>query len=364
MPKFLDLIQYVDNGVKWDNSTNPNNNTSSLRIIKLSQSDEPGTTIMRGPDGTAQISGPKSDSDIANKKYVDDQNANDVHLAGDQTISGAKTFNGKTVLSGGATVPYSTIGNEDSVINKKYMSDAISAAISTGQDNFPLTIGAGQYSVVQRRIKSNGSTVATEAYQRGTASLGGNTVAGDPNGDVNAYSFAFAANENNKAISRSSAAFGRGNRTYNPGEFVCGSYSEEGNRSPETVFLVGGGATADKRHNAFEVRTRHGAGPDISSAFIGGKMVATQDYVNYTSVTKQGNDYVVYINEAGGKSTVMPYRFNKQSILDAEYQLMFQPMYEGRLYTRDPIDDYHAANKRYVDGSVPVLTQSQVDSLF
>ena len=341
MPKFLDLIQYVDNGVKWDNSTNPNDNGSDLRIIKLSQSDEPGTTIMRGPDGTAQISDPKSDSDIANKKYVDDQNANDVHLAGDQTISGAKTFNGKTVLSGGATVPYSTIGNEDSVINKKYMSDAISAAISTGQDNFPLTIGAGQYSVVQRRIKSDGSTVATEAYQRGTASFGGGTVAGDPNGNVDAYSFAFAANENNKAIPRASAVFGRYNTAHNIGEFVCGNYADN-NRNPQTVFAVGTGIDDSRRSTGFEVRTD-------GHCYIHGKAIATEEYVGNRAVNKQGNDYVVYINEASGKSTVMPYRFNKQSILDAEYKLMFQPMTDGRLYTRYPTDEYHAANKGYVD---------------
>lgn len=209
--------------------------------------------------------------------------------------------------------------------------------------------GRREYSIAQKRVNSKGELVATDACQLCTVALGGNTVAGDPNGDVNAYSFAFAANENNKAISRSSAAFGRGNRTYNPGEFVCGNYSEEGNRSPETVFLVGGGATADKRHNAFEVRTRHGTGPDVSSAFIGGKMVATQDYVSYTSVIKQGNSYVLYANEANGKSTVIPYRFQKDSIIFPEYTIMFQPMYNGRLYTRYPTDEYHAATKGYVD---------------
>lgn len=348
MPKFLDLIQYVDNGVKWDNSTNPNDNSSDLRIIKLSQSNEPGTTIMRGPDGTAQISGPKSDSDIANKKYVDDQNANDVHLAGDQTISGAKTFNGKTVLTGGATVPTGTIGDEDSVVNKKYMSDAISTAVSTGQNNFSLTIGAGQYSVVQRRIKSNGSTVATEAYQRGTASFGGNTVAGDSKGNVDAYSFAFAANEDNKAIPRASAVFGRYNTAHNIGEFVCGNYADN-NRDPKTVFAVGTGIDDSRRSTGFEVRTD-------GHCYNHGKAIATEEYVDNRAVTKQGNDYVVYINEVGYKSTVMPYRFQKNSIINPEYTVMFQPMYEGRLYTRDPIDEYHAANKRYVDGKVNGLS--------
>lgn len=221
--------------------------------------------------------------------------------------------------------------------------------VSLGNINeFGLTQGDQKYSIVQKRIKSDGSVVTTNAHQRGTTALGSGTVAGDPSGSPTDYSFAFAANENNKAIARSSAAFGRYNKTANPGEFVCGNYSEE-DRNPETVFLVGGGANSERRHNAFEVRTAHGGKADYSKAYIGGKQVATEAYVNYNSVTKQGNDYVVYINEAGGKSAVMPYRFNKQSILDAEYTLMFQPMYNGRLYTRDPKDDYHAANKGYVD---------------
>ena len=209
--------------------------------------------------------------------------------------------------------------------------------------------GRREYSIAQKRVNSKGELVCTDACQLCSVAFGGNTVAGDPDGDVNAYSFAFAANEENKAIARSSAAFGRGNKTYNPGEFVCGNYSEEGNRSPETVFLVGGGATADKRHNAFEVRTNQSGEASYSKAFIGGKEVATQDYVNYNSVHKEGNSYVVYINEANGKSTVMPYRFQKNSIINPEYTLMFQPMYNGRLYTRDPIDEYHAATKGYVD---------------
>ena len=222
------------------------------------------------------------------------------------------------------------------------------------KNNLGIMPGRREYSIAQKRVNSKGELVASDAYQQCSVALGGNTVAGDPNGNVNAYSFAFAANEENKAISRSSAAFGRGNRTYNPGEFVCGNYSEEGNRSPETVFLVGGGTTADRRHNAFEVRTNHFDLIDYSKAYIGGKEVATQDYVNYKKKKKKGNDYVVYINEADGKSDVMPYRFQKNSIINPEYTVMFQPMYEGRLYTRDPEDDYHAANKRYVDNKTKI----------
>lgn len=217
------------------------------------------------------------------------------------------------------------------------------------KNNLGICRGRLEYSLAQRRINSKGEIVFTDACQQCTVAFGGNTVAGDPDGDVNAYSFAFAANEENKAIARSSAAFGRGNRTYNPGEFVCGSYSEEGNRNPETVFLVGGGTTANDRHNAFEVRTNHSGTANYSKAYVGGKEVATQDYVNYNAVHKEGNSYVVYINEAEGKSNVIPYRFQKNSIINPEYTLMFQPMYNGRLYTRDPEDDYHAATKGYVD---------------
>ena len=243
--------------------------------------------------------------------------------------------------------------------------------------------GTGTGSLVQKRLKSDGVTWTTaKAYQGAGAAFGGNTQAGMTEEEFNAYfwdsvnnvplhggqgknylgeildnvgltytksySFAFAANENNQAIARGSAAFGRYNKTVNPGEFVCGNYSEE-DRNPENVFTVGGGANSEKRHNAFEVRTKHSGETDISRALIGGKQVATEEYVKNNTIHKEGTPYVVYINEAGGNSTIMPYRFNKQSIVDSEFTLMFQPMKDGRLYTRYPTDEYHTANKGYVD---------------
>ena len=170
------------------------------------------------------------------------------------------------------------------------------------------------------------------------------------------YSFAFAANEDNKAIPRASAAFGRYNTAHNIGEFVCGNYADN-NRDPRTVFAVGTGIDDSRRSTGFEVRTD-------GHCYIHNRAIATEEYVGNRAVTKQGNSYVVYINEADGKSAVMPYRFQKNLIINPEYTLMFQPMYDGRLYTRDPEDDYHTANKRYVDDSVSVLTQSQVNLLF
>lgn len=77
MSKFSNLIQYVDDGTQWDANTNPNNNNSGLRTIKLSQDKTPGTTVMRDSNGRAQISDPVNEYDIVNKNYVDD-NLSDV----------------------------------------------------------------------------------------------------------------------------------------------------------------------------------------------------------------------------------------------------------------------------------------------
>ena len=222
--------------------------------------------------------------------------------------------------------------------------------------------GTGKGSLVQKRLKSDGITWTTaKAYQGAGAALGGGTQAGmtfeewkndNPTGTQEdydkSYSFAFAANEDNKALARGSAAFGRYNKTANPGEFVCGNYSKE-DRNPETVFLVGGGVNSERRHNAFEVRTEHKGASDISRAFIGEKQVATEEYVNNAAVHKEGTPYVLYGNDTTDTPAVIPYRFQKDSIINPEYTIMFQPMYNGRLYTRNPEDDYHAANKLYVD---------------
>lgn len=155
--------------------------------------------------------------------------------------------------------------------------------------------GTGTGSLVQKRLKSDGVTWTTaKAYQGAGAAFGGGTQAGmtfeewkndNPTGTQEdydkSYSFAFAANEDNKALSRGSAAFGRYNTAHNKGEFVCGNYAEE-NRNAATVFIVGGGVSSTKRHNAFEVRSDHSV-PDVyeSEAFVDGKVLATQEYVNH-----------------------------------------------------------------------------------
>lgn len=266
-----------------------------------------------------------------------------------------------------------------------------STYIQVGGGDLNLENGTGTGSLVQKRLRSDGVTWTTaKAYQGAATALGEGTQAGRTEEDFNAYfwdsvnnvplhggqgknslgeildyvgltytksySSAFAANENNKAIPKASAVFGRYNTAYNLGEFVCGNYADN-NRNPNTVFAVGTGIDDSRRSTGFEVRTD-------GYCYSYGKSIATQEYVDNRTVTKQGTSYVVYINEANGKSTVMPYRFQKQSIVDAEYQLMFQPMLYGRLYTRYPTDEYHVANKGYVDDSVSVLTQEQADMLF
>ena len=248
--------------------------------------------------------------------------------------------------------------------------------IMIGGGDLNIENGTGTGSLVQKRLRSDGVTWTTaKAYQGASTALGEGTQAGRTEEEFNAYfwdsvnnvplhggkgknslgeildhvgltytksySSAFAANENNKAIPKDSAVFGRYNTAYNLGEFVCGNYTDN-NRNPNTVFAVGTGIDDSRRSTGFEVRTD-------GYCYSYNKVIATEDYVNNTAVRKEGTPYVVYISEANGKSTVMPYRFQKQSIVDAEYKVMFQPMLDGRLYTRYPTDEYHAANKGYVD---------------
>ena len=251
-----------------------------------------------------------------------------------------------------------------------------STYIQVGGGDLNIVNGTGIGSLVQKRLRSDGVTWTTaKAYQGASTALGEGTQAGRTEEEFNAYfwdsvnnvplhggqgknslgeildyvgltytksySSAFAANENNKAIPKDSAVFGRYNTAYNLGEFVCGNYTDN-NRNPNTVFAVGTGIDDSRRSTGFEVRTD-------GYCYSYNKAIATEDYVNDTAVRKEGTPYVVYISEANGKSTVMPYRFQKQSIVDAEYKVMFQPMLDGRLYTRYPTDEYHAANKGYVD---------------
>lgn len=235
--------------------------------------------------------------------------------------------------------------------------------------------GTGTGSLVQKRLKSDGVTWTTaKAYQGAGAAFGGGTQAGMTEEEFNtyfwdsvnnvplhggegknylgeildnvgltytkSYSFAFAANENNKAKARSSAAFGRYNTAHNIGEFVCGDYASN-NRNPNTVFAVGTGYSDDRRETGFEVRK--------DGTFVKGESVASKEWVQNNAIKREGTSYVLYGNQEQGHQVVIPYRFNKQDIVGAAFTLMFQPMMDGRLYTRYPTDEYHTANKGYVD---------------
>ena len=71
-----------------------------------------------------------------------------------------------------------------------------------------------------------------------------------------------------------------------------------------------------------------------------------------------GTKFVVAIGDENGNviGEVIPYRFSEESIEQAEFHLMFQPMVDGRLYTRKPDRDLHAANKKYVDAADGALS--------
>ena len=250
--------------------------------------------------------------------------------------------------------------------------------IMIGGGDLNLENGTGTGSLVQKRLKSDGVTWTTaKAYQGAGAAFGGGTQAGMTEDEFNtyfwdsvnnvplhggqgknslgeildnvgltytkSYSFAFAANENNKAIQRASAAFGRYNTAHNIGEFVCGDYASN-NRNPNTVFAVGTGYSDDRRETGFEVRK--------DGTFVKGEVVASKEWVQNNAVKREGTSYVIYGNQEREHQVVIPYRFNKQDIVGAALPLMFQPMIDGRFYTRYPTDEYHTANKGYVDEKI------------
>ena len=69
--------------------------------------------------GTVTVPTPTNNTDAANKKYVDDQDALDVHLAGNQTVADVKTFSSSPVVPTEATGTFSTkAANSDKVKNE------------------------------------------------------------------------------------------------------------------------------------------------------------------------------------------------------------------------------------------------------
>ena len=58
--------------------------------------------------GTVTVPTPVNNTDAASKKYVDDQDALDVHLAGNQTVNDVKTFSSSPVVPTEATGTFST----------------------------------------------------------------------------------------------------------------------------------------------------------------------------------------------------------------------------------------------------------------
>lgn len=66
MARFPNLLQYEDN-----NSTEPIDNSSNLKTIKLSPDNIAGTTVQRDQNGRFKVAFPIDDSDAANKAYVD-----------------------------------------------------------------------------------------------------------------------------------------------------------------------------------------------------------------------------------------------------------------------------------------------------
>lgn len=263
MPKFLNLIQYVDDGTQW--TDNPNNNESGLRTIKLSQHKDPGTTIMRDSSGRAEISDPVGDYDIANKGYVNSfavsysttqslpndskqkarenigaakaadsgeyvttGKSTDAATTVDQTIYTGKIFKGNNTFSG--DVKYTgLVTADDNIVNKKYVDDNI----ATGQSNLNLGNGSGQGSLLQKNVKSSSDTPynniasgpACVAFGKNTQALGNTDfVIGQNNTADTSGSFVGGNNCSNTLNSNYSFVFGDNViNKYAPKSIIAGS---------------------------------------------------------------------------------------------------------------------------------------------
>lgn len=265
MPKFLNLIQYVDDGTQW--TDNPNNNESGLRTIKLSQHKDPGTTIMRDSSGRAEISDPFGDYDIANKgyvtgfavsystiqslsndskqkarenigaakaadsgEYVTTGKSTDAATTVDQTIYTGKIFKGNNTFSG--DVKYTgLVTADDNIVNKKYVDDNI----ATGQSNLNLGNGSGQGSLLQKNVKHSSepfepytniaSGPACVAFGKNTQALGNTDfVIGQNNNANTSGSFVGGNNCSNTLNSNYSFVFGDNViNKYAPKSIIAGS---------------------------------------------------------------------------------------------------------------------------------------------
>ena len=100
--------------------------------------------------GTATVPAPVNNTDAANKKYVDDQDALDVKLAGNQTVADVKTFSSSPVVPTEATGTFSTkAANSDKVKNEL--------------DNYaPMVRTTGNQAIGGKKTISNNHTVNLE----------------------------------------------------------------------------------------------------------------------------------------------------------------------------------------------------------
>ena len=80
---------------------------------------DPSALINLGGAGSVVVPTPTSNNEAATKKYVDDQDALDVHLSGNQTVAGVKTFSSNPVGPTEATGTFSTkLATSDKVKNE------------------------------------------------------------------------------------------------------------------------------------------------------------------------------------------------------------------------------------------------------
>lgn len=120
---------------------------------------------------------PTTPNSIANKNYVDTQNNNNIHLSGDQTINGTKTFNGTLRIERSGTLQNDNVSNlrianineasivngtlmnvgtaSNSLVNKSYVDNAVANAGSGG--NVPADLLNRVQNLENNTVKTTGN---------------------------------------------------------------------------------------------------------------------------------------------------------------------------------------------------------------
>ena len=115
--------------------------------------------------GTVTVPTPVNNTDAANKKYVDDQDALDVHLAGNQTVNDVKTFSSSPVVPTVATGTADTKAANGAKVKNELDNYAPMVRTTGNQDMVGIKTILSQYGTNNLVMKSTAADVTLGTFQ-------------------------------------------------------------------------------------------------------------------------------------------------------------------------------------------------------